>query len=146
MVAKGRRQLFRDGLRRELKRCKELDLAVKGPELLNRLAFPCISFVASRSEYIPTVAPEAASLITQIYYCLDRFHRYVDMETPLVSQSYSSDPQARRAAEDQLEMLRNAAAAELEASLSTYASVADSALNALLGTSRFWRWIGRLTN
>ena len=117
-----RRAHFLNGLRAELRRCLALDLRVSDDtSLLNHLAFPFVTAMATRGEYLSDLSPEAAGAVLNVHYCLDRFHRFAEIEVPLVRDLYSPDPKVQRNAKTQLGQLRSAAVSELEASLKTLA-------------------------
>lgn len=117
-----RRAHFLNGLRAELRRCMTLDLRVSDDtSLLNHLAFPLVAAMATRGDYLSDLSAEAAGAVLNVHYCLDRFHRFAEIEVPLVRDFYSPDPKVHRNAKTQLGQLRSAAVSELEASLKTYA-------------------------
>jgi hypothetical protein len=119
---------FCSGLVAELKRCGALDLKVPGDALLNLLAFPHIVAFASGGVHVGDVPEAAGSHIIQVYYCIERFRRWIEAETPLLRDSYSPDCIQREKAKKTLLAVRNAAVAELEGSLRHYASQALAAM------------------
>ncbi len=143
VLVKGRTQVFREGLRRDLERCVALDLSVSGFELMNRLAFPYITMYAQKGEYVSGAGEKAEILVLNVYYCLERFTRYIEVEASLLRERYDpSDAIARKKAEEHIALIQDAAVAELEVSLKSYARLA---LQRIPSTSRFWRWVGRLS-
>lgn len=123
------RKAFGQGLLAELDRCIQLDLKAPYDEILNRLVFPHIVALAASGQHAVDLPPNAYRFVCQVYYCVDRFHRWIDVEAPLLRERYSPNVGDQQRAEEHLRNVHNAAVAELERSLKCYANMAIQPVN-----------------
>lgn len=121
-----RRDRYLRGLYRDLRRCESLDLCAGSDQLMNRLIFPHIERCA-RGESNYEVCNVLDMRVLQVYYLLDNFRRYAEIEMGLVVEETRARVEGEGCESKVLEMrkhIQDEALSTLEMSLSSYSRMA----------------------